>query len=126
MVGTADHDAGTLSTGASLEVSLEVGSTATFGGLSCSGAASGNASVSFTVEQAGLVEITYSFETPTDVQVQLFADNKTCDPMAACSDPYPKAEATFGTQLEPGAYLLAVETWEAGTEGEVQITIASP
>jgi len=126
VVGTADHDAGTLSTGASLEVSLEVGSTATFGGLSCSGAASGNASVSFTVEQAGLVEITYSFETPTDVQVQLFADNKTCDPMAACSDPYPKAEATFGTQLEPGAYLLAVETWEAGTEGEVQITIASP
>jgi len=125
-VGTADHDAGTLSPGASLDVSLEVGSAASFGGLSCSGLASGNASVSFTVEQAGLVDITYSFETPTDVQVQLFADNKTCDPMADCSDAYPETETTFSATLEAGDYLLAVETWEEGTEGEVQITIAAP
>jgi len=125
-VGTADEDAGTLSPGGSLQVSLDVGSVTTFGGLSCSGPASGNASVSFTVEQPGLVDITYSFDAPTDVQVQLFADNKACDPMADCSDSHPETEATFSASLEPGDYLLAIETWEAGTEGEVQITIASP
>ena len=125
-VAAADQELGLLAPASSTEITLAVDDVADFGGLSCSGVPSGNAAVSFSLDAAATVEITYSFEAPTDVQVQLFADDKGCMGMTECSDPYPKLGTTLSASLSAGDYLVAVETWEPGTEGDVQLTIDIP
>jgi cysteine-rich repeat protein len=125
-IASADENAGLIAPGTTVQISLAVDDSSSFGGLSCSGAPSGNAAVAFSVDVAAAVEISYGSVKPTDVQVQLFANDASCTPMSECSDPYPDPGASFTVNLQPGDYLLAVETWAEGTGGEVQISIAVP
>ena len=126
VISSADEDAGLIVAGTPAEVTITVDDSASFGGLSCSGAPSGNGAVAFSLDAPATVEISYGAVQPTDVQVQLFANDKACTAMSECSDPYPEAGAAFTASLDAGDYLIAVETWDVGTGGEVQISIAIP
>jgi cysteine-rich repeat protein len=123
-ISAADEDAGLLAAGSTTDVTLTVDDSADFGGLSCSGTPSGNGAVAFSLDAPATVEISYGAVQPTDVQVQLFANDASCTPMSECSDPYPDAGTSFTSTLAAGDYLLAVETWDVGTGGDVQISIA--
>ena len=120
----ADDDLGVLATGSTTTHSVTVGTSNDYPDLTCSAPEGGDHMVQFEVTAGGT--LTVDFTQTGDVQVGIFADDADCDE-AACLDAGKGAtEGSLEVAVTPGVYRLVLDTYEAGGEGDVELSITVP
>ncbi len=121
----ADDDLGVLASGSTTthSVTLEAGGD-TLPDLTCSDVAGGDAMVRFEVTAAGT--LTVDFTQDGDVQMGLFADDGTCAEAVCLDAGLGSTEGTLTATVQAGVHFLVLDSFAAGDEGTVGLTITAP